>query len=131
MALNTSTDCEIITLDLPPSQVEHDVGIEFRNSSEASRIQQQFGDSRSFNFSPWYGKCDFVWVDACHDYAYVQSDTQQALQLCRPGGWICWHDYRHSAWWSGVTRCVRELSQQYPDIVHLRGTTIATVQKPL
>jgi len=26
------------------------------------------GDSRIFDFSPWYGKCDFVWVDANHDY---------------------------------------------------------------
>ena len=66
-------------------------------------------------------------MDACHDYEYVVSDTQNALKLCRPGGWIAWHDYRHTAWWSGVTRYVREVHKSYPKIVHLRGTTIAVL----
>jgi hypothetical protein len=68
-------------------------------------------------------------VDANHDYEYVFSDTQNALKLVRPGGWIGWHDYHHSAYWSGVTRCIRELENKYTTLVHLRGTTIALLQK--
>lgn len=129
LALNSPPDCQLVTLDLPAEQVKHDIGMNYRRKSEASRVQQVYGDSRTFDFTPWYGQCDFVWVDACHDYEYVVSDTQNALKLCRPGGWIGWHDYRHTAWWSGVTRAVRELHREYPRVRHIRGTTIALLEK--
>jgi predicted O-methyltransferase YrrM len=129
-ALNSRGDCNIITLDLPQSSVMHDVGADYHNTVEASRIHQLYGDSRTFDFSHWFNKCDFVWVDACHDYDYVISDSRNALKLCRSGGWIGWHDYRHSAWWSGVTRTVRSLRRDYPGLRHLRGTTIALLKKP-
>lgn len=126
---NSPPDCLLVTLDLPVEQVTHDIGMYYRRKPEASRIEQVYGDSREFNFNPWYGQCDFVWVDACHDYEYVVSDTQNALKLCRTGGWIGWHDYRHTASWSGVTRAVRELHREYPRISHIRGTTIALLKK--
>lgn len=130
LAVNASPNCQIVTLDLPPEQVEHNIGEDYKHAPEAFRIQQVYGDSRTFDFSPWHGKCDFVWVDACHDYDYVVSDTKNALQLCRPGGgWIGWHDYRHTAWWSGVTRAVRQLHRDYPTIRHIRETTIALLKK--
>lgn len=84
--------------------VKHEIGEAFKGTSENSKITQLYGDSREFDFSPWYGQCDFVWIDACHDY-------------------------RHSAWWSGVTRCVRQLQSKYPEIRHVRGTTIALLRK--
>jgi len=129
-ASNSPDDCKIVTLDLPRAQVEHDVGADYRNCEFTDRIEQCYGNSLTFDFSPWYGQADFVWVDACHDYEYVASDSCQALQLCRSGGWIAWHDYRHTAWWSGVTRAVRELRTDYPGLMHLRGTTIALLKKP-
>lgn len=130
LAMNSMSDCKIVTLDLSQTEVDHDVGADYRYTPEATRIHQVYGDSRTFDFSAWHGKCDFVWVDACHDYDYVVNDTKNALQLCRPGGWIGWHDYRHTAWWSGVTRVVRELRMDYSSIKHVRGTTIALLKKP-
>jgi hypothetical protein len=122
-------DCHIVTLDLPPQSVTYDIGADYRNTIEASRIQQVYGNRRAFDFTPYFSKCDFVWVDACHDYEFVMNDTRNALYLCRSGGWIGWHDYRHSAWWSGLTRCVRHLHREFPNLRHLRGTTIALLQK--
>ncbi len=127
LALNSPPDCRIFTLDLPRERVAHDVGTDFRDTPEAEKITQLYGDSRSFDYSPYHGQCDFVWVDACHDYQFVAEDTKAALRLRTGGGWIAWHDYRHTAWWSGVTRAVRELAQNHSGIRHIRGTTIAVL----
>ena len=129
LATNSPNSCVVYTLDLPQEQVSHDVGEAFREHSCRRQIVQLFGDSMAFDFSPWYNRCDFVLVDGCHDYPFVASDSLNALQMCRPGGVIAWHDYRHTAWWSGVTRFVRELRDEYPTLVHLRGNTIAALRK--
>lgn len=125
LALNSPPTSQIVTLDLPRDRVTFNVGEAYRGTPEERKILQLYGDSLTFDFSPWNGQCDFVWVDACHDYPYVVQDSQTALKLCRPGGWIGWHDYRHTAWWSGVTRAVRKLAKVNPGIRHLVGTTIA------
>jgi predicted O-methyltransferase YrrM len=130
LAMNGGPDAELYTLDLPQDQVTHEIGESFRESPEAHQIKQLYGDSREFDYSAWERRCDFVWVDACHDFNFVRNDSKQALALCRPGGWIAWHDYRISSRWSGVTRYLRELHRSYPGIRHLRGTTIAVLQKP-
>jgi predicted O-methyltransferase YrrM len=128
-ALNSPNDSQIYTLDLPQSQAKHVVGEDYKNTIEAGKITQLSGDSRMFDYSSWWGQCDFVWVDACHDYAFVKSDTQVAIKLCRPGGWIGWHDYRHSKKFDGVTRAVQELYSQFATIRHIKGTTIALLNK--
>lgn len=128
MAENSPPEATIVTLDLPQDQVSHEIGEAFKDASKKYNIQQIFGDSRAFNYSPWYGTCDFVWVDANHDYPFVVSDTEQALKLCKKGGWIGWHDYRHTAWWSGVTRAVRECNTKFKNVRHIRGTTIALME---
>jgi predicted O-methyltransferase YrrM len=127
-AMNSSESCRVITLDLDQDKVPHRIGEAFLGKPEEDRIAQLHGDSLTFDFSPWFKKCDFVWIDACHDYQYVEADTKTALQIVKPGGWIAWHDYRHSAWWSGVTRCVKDMRSEYPLIKHLRGTTIAVLK---
>lgn len=88
LAVNSPSTCRVLTLDLEPVHVKHEIGEAFKGMPESDKIKQLYGDSRAFDFSPWYDLCDFVWVDACHDYDYVVSDTQNALKLCRPGGWI-------------------------------------------
>jgi predicted O-methyltransferase YrrM len=127
-AVNSPDSCRVITLDLDQKNAAHQIGEGFVGKPEGSRITQLHGDSLTFDFSRWFKKCDFVWIDACHDYRYVEADTNTALRLVKPGGWIAWHDYRHSAWWSGVTRCVRNMYRSYPRIKHLRGTTIAILK---
>lgn len=127
LALNSPPDTQIFTLDLPRDQVAHDIGREFRGTPEAKKITQLHGDTRTFDYSPWHGRCNFVWVDACHDYPLVRQDTKASLRLRSDRGWIAWHDYRHTAWWSGVTRAVRELAQTNPKVRHIRDTTMAVL----
>jgi hypothetical protein len=129
LAINAGEDAKIFTLDLPQELVRHRVGRDCAETAEAVRIVQLTGDSRFFDYAPWKGRCDFVWVDGNHDYEFVASDTAKALDLCRPGGWIGWHDYWHSCWWYGVTRCVREQRGHFPFIRHIRGTTIVLARR--
>lgn len=126
---NSPDYTQIFTLDLPQDAAPHRIGEDYTGTDESRKITQLHGDSRSFDYSKWFNQCDFVWVDACHDYDFVKSDTDKAFKLCRTGGWIAWHDYRHAKPWDGVTRCVRETYKSHPYIHHIYGTTIAIMQK--
>ncbi|MBU1853978.1 MAG: class I SAM-dependent methyltransferase [Candidatus Omnitrophica bacterium] len=128
-ALNTSSDAKIITLDLPDEKTEHVVGEDFLGTLEQDKIQIISGSSKDYDFSEWHNKCDLVWVDACHDYDYVVADTENAFKIAKPGGYILWHDYRPTAWWSDVTRHLREMKDSWPDLLHIKGTTIAILRK--
>lgn len=126
IAMNVDEGAEVFTLDLPQESVAHAVGERFHGSPEAAKIKQLAGDSLHFDFSSWYGGIDFCLVDASHEYEYVAADTRNAFRMVRPGGVILWHDYRHSQWWSGVTRAVREANRRIGGgIFHVKGTAMA------
>jgi predicted O-methyltransferase YrrM len=66
---------------------------------------------------------DIVFVDAGHTYAYIKSDTENALKMVRPGGVVLWHDYMQVLH-PDVTRYLYELSHHH-EIYHLRSTNLA------
>jgi predicted O-methyltransferase YrrM len=130
-------NAEIFTIDLPADQVRnaalpigrHDmtyimkdqIGEKFNHSQ---KIVQLHGDTAKFDFSPWFGTCDFVFIDACHEYEYVLNDSGIALKLLAPGGAVLWHDY---SVWTGVTKALNDLHRRDPRFVNLRsiaGTTL-------
>jgi len=143
MAANLPEDAQVYTLDLPRDQaasaafdisdadaafVEKDVsGARFLNTPYAARIQQLYGDSATFDFSPWEGAVDFVFVDGAHTYEYVMSDTERALKLLRGGrGVIVWHDYDKRTG-QDVPAALHELRERRPefaDIRHIFGTSL-------
>jgi predicted O-methyltransferase YrrM len=100
MAINVADDTEILTLDLAPSET---VGSAYRNTDYTSRIRQLYGDSKTFDYTPFLGKMDFVFIDADHTYESVKADTEKAFALLRPGGVIVWDDYR---WLDVHVECV-------------------------
>ena len=105
-ALNTPDDCRIYTLDLPKDRgvnpvlkttVMDDKHIKsylkgerycFEGADVASKIVLLFGDSATFDFSPYWDKVDFFFIDGAHSYEYVRSDTLNALRCCHPGSVI-------------------------------------------
>ena len=113
LAINAE-QAEVLTIDLPQNSVPHNVGEDYVNTKERARITQLYGDSSHFDFSAWKDQIDFCWVDACHDYEFVMADTRAAFMMVRDGGWIAWHDYRHTAWWSGVTKAVWRCHREMP-----------------
>jgi hypothetical protein len=100
-------DMEIFTLDLPPDapisegftdlhMIERsrtELGRRFRDTRYAKNVTQLFGDSMSFDFSPYHGSIDLVYIDGSHSYEYVRSDTLNAFSMLRPDGIILWDDY--------------------------------------
>lgn len=123
-------DCQIYTLDLPPDAALNDVvtdmhliehsksvlGESFRGKSWEKRITQLFGDSMEFDFSPYTGKMDLIYIDGSHSWEYVVSDTHNAVDMCRPeGGLIVWDDYGSQRAEYGVTRYLEGLrADGYP-----------------
>ena len=100
---------EVHTLDLPSDEATL-LGLDERDRSFRRgppilghpRVTQHFGDSASFDFSPWYERCDLIFIDGAHSFEYVRSDTQNAEKMLATGGVIVWDDYSRK--WPGVVR---------------------------
>jgi hypothetical protein len=138
MALN-APEAEIFTLDLPPSELlpeakaRFHAGSEFEKSPVSGRIHQLFGRSESFDFTPYFGNIDLVYIDALHTYEAVKRDTQTAFRLLRGGGVILWDDYLWDPAFpecAGVTRWLNELNATTPCSV-IRGTRLAVHSTPV
>lgn len=145
-ALN-APDATVFTLDLPKSgdtapalrltamDVLHVDGSRaaaaycFDGSAEAGRIHCLFGDSATFDYSPYDGNIDLFFVDGAHSYEYVSSDTRNALRCCRPGGVIAWHDYGRVGV-NGVSRCLGELRRSGYDVCSVPGSSLAFLRVP-
>jgi predicted O-methyltransferase YrrM len=135
LALNS--DAEIYTLDLPRElavdlsrhapldaallQRRDDIGSAYRCCNTDGRIRQLFGDSRTFDYSPYRASMELVVVDACHLFDYVMSDSHNALELLGARGAILWHDFESS---SDVVRACKLLARSEP-IFHIEGTWLA------
>jgi hypothetical protein len=141
LALNTAIDARVYTLDLPASGIQAakleitDVslinkpfsGEWFLGTPVESKITQLLGDSASFDYSPYEGQMDFVYVDGAHSYEYAMSDSLTARRLIAPNGVILWHDYPT---WPGVWACLEDLSRQWPGhFSWIEGTALVVWQQ--
>jgi SAM-dependent methyltransferase len=99
----------------------------YSGTAAESQIEQLFGDSKSFDESPFVESCDVVFVDGSHAYSYVVSDTQKALRMVKPGGLVLWHDFNLAS--PGVFQAIKELSKTLP-LVQLEGTDIVGYRRP-
>jgi hypothetical protein len=133
-------DAEIYTLDLPSAltpklsttKVDRafvtghaETGrMFFECTPEAQRIHPLFGDSATFDFSPFYGKVDLLFIDGAHSYEYVRNDTLRGMKCCNPGSIIAWHDYGRVGF-NGVSKWLHEFSQQGKAIYRIPGGSLA------
>ena len=132
-------DARVFTLDLPgPESTQRarleitDVdeyfhtwerGARFRDTPESLRITTLVGDSATFDFSPYRGAMDLVYIDASHSYSYVRADTEAALAMLSPTGAIVWDDYTY---YPGIYAYLNELAPTLDrPIYHLLGTRLA------
>lgn len=138
MAANQSEAGQCYTLDLPPEGADHAAlplasgdktyidkpvsGARISTQTRTGKITQLYGDSGTFDFSPYYNRVDVMFVDGSHSYEYVLSDTEAAWKMVKPGGLILWHDY-DSRWWPGVTRALNQLQSQDPRFLSIRNIT--------
>lgn len=141
LALNVPAGGRVFTLDLAPNDpirnsVTDDtfytggveVGQHFRESKEASRIEQIWGNTLDYQHAPLSGRVDLVFVDAGHAYELVKSDGRKALDMIRPGGVVLWHDYSFGH--PGVYTYLNELAMQIP-LINLEWTSLVCYVKPI
>ncbi|GJG87489.1 hypothetical protein tb265_26700 [Gemmatimonadetes bacterium T265] len=151
-ARNSPPDAHVTTLTLAPDQVEayqiaegdSEGALRYAAQESAftcflysgtdveSKITQLYGDSKAFDEGPYAGSCDLIFVDGSHAYSYVQSDTEKALRMLRPGGVILWHDYRDPSFEAatiGVVEYLHRLSHSLP-LVRLGSTSLVAYRAP-
>ena len=55
-------------------------------------------NSRTFDYTPYLGTCDLVFIDGDHSYDGVRADTEHAFRLLRDDrSAIVWHDYMRTS----------------------------------
>jgi predicted O-methyltransferase YrrM len=97
-ALNVAPGGQVFSLNLELDQdrTHHQttpVGSRFAGTPEAAKITQLWGDSRLFDFTPYAGTCQVVFIDADHSDEGVTHDSERALSLVdKARGVILWHD---------------------------------------
>jgi predicted O-methyltransferase YrrM len=144
-ALNSPAGCRVFTLDIPKqdrrirtSEVnvadrwimeQSETGIDYQGRDVACKIEQLFGDSRSFDFRPFYGQVDLVFVDGGHDYEVARSDTRHALEMLSPGGVIVWDEFANYGDYNDVTRAVFD-EVPADEVVQIASTELALYRKP-
>jgi hypothetical protein len=141
MAANSPAESKVFTLDLPQGELQSALlplarrdaafidkpvsGSRFRGTPHERKITQLLGDSARFDFSPFKGAMNFVFIDGSHSCEYVRSDTDQALAMLANGkGVLVWHDYGE---YKGVTKALNELFLGRPEfqgMKHISGTTL-------
>ena len=139
MAANLPADGTLVTIDLPPGQDDpslafdvenslrniagrHVVGREFMDRPEKRFIKQVLGDSANLDWPALGGPFDLAFIDGCHAYEYVRSDTNNVLSVMRPGGVVMWHDYTSIP---DVARAVDEFEGRFKKLVAVQGTRLA------
>ncbi len=141
MAVNSPPEATVYTLDLPTaftgetglpldkndaSYIGKNHRKRFIGTPFEKKIVSLYGDSAHYDFTPFYGQMDFVFVDASHGFRYVMNDSLQAVRLLKRGtGFVFWHDYSH---WPGVTRSLNYLYRKtatFAGLKHIQGTTLA------
>lgn len=143
LARNAPEDAEIITLTLSPDTLDSyqptddDPDSErwakiaagesvhtrfvYEDTPVAGKIRQLFGDSKTFDETPYAGTCDLIFIDGSHAESYVRSDSEKAFRMAREGGIIVWHDFSPAC--PGVWRFLNHLGRSRP-LMQARGTRL-------
>lgn len=120
-------DAVVNTLNLSPEDnrippdLKGNIGVAFKGHACEKRIIQLWGDSTNFDYSPFTGTFDFVFIDAGHDYESVKSDTENALRILSSQGVIVWHDFPSAL---GVRRYLVEFAKEHR-VFRIRDTRLA------
>ena len=150
MAMNSDPNTQVITLTLPPDQVEeyvpdsHDnkratrdalreskfVKFLYSNTEAEKKIVQIFCDSKHFDEKPYEKKIDLIFIDGSHALSYVNSDSAKAFNMISAGGLILWHDYRGPYQNIDVYKALNKLAQTLP-LRHIEGTSLVVFRNTL
>jgi len=150
LAMNSSEDARITTLDIAPEELaqiqlrdakpwaEEDNAIRDFSVQKGGTVIDQADDACRSKITRvlqnsltldtkqrgYRGNFDFIFVDGGHDYRSVKNDTEKSLEMMRSDdSIIVWHDF-NSAVHTGVTQYVSEFSRARR-VMHVGDTMIA------
>lgn len=112
-----------VQADEPPWADLESIGAAFRSTEHEARITQHLGDSATFDYEPFAGTIDLVFVDGAHTYEYVRADSKNALRAIAPGGVIIWDDCNYHN--PGVSKALHELQSAGTEVHRVHGTRFA------
>lgn len=138
LSKNTSQDCRIFTVDLPPEAAAKKASQSsdphlIRESARSerafghdSKIAQILEDSTAIDWARMVDRpVDFAFVDGSHLYEHVRKDTEAVFKVLAAGGVLVWHDYLRVEVRRGVGRYLAELRKTGLPVYRLQGTTLA------
>jgi predicted O-methyltransferase YrrM len=130
IAYNLAKSGKIYTIDLPPG-FDFVPGELFQNDKKVrDSIIQLHGDSTQFDFSPFYGKIDLMFIDGNHRYEYVLSDSENAVKCVKKNGYIVWDDFSDK--YPGTMKAVSDTCLKYGlQLFHITGTKFAICKNTL
>ena len=125
LAQHTAEDARIVTVDRYP---EH--GEAYRDTPWAAKVERRVGETGPALFAADApGSYDLIFIDADHAYESVRRDTELALPLVAPGGYVVWHDYANWGYFdgkNGVPEYLGELAARRGlPVAHVAGTDLA------
>ena len=127
LALHTSPTGRVYTLNLPLEQDLQNpqklpLGYYFLGSEAGKRIVQLIGDSKTFDLSAYFGRCQLIFIDADHFEPSITHDSLMALRMIdRRFGAIVWHD----ALRYDVQTALPAIARQYGPIHLVSGSNLA------
>ena len=95
----------------------------YKNTLLSKKIIELFGDSKDFDFSPYYKQMDLIFIDGCHAYDFVKSDTENAFKMLSEKGVIIWHDCDY-IFHNKIFQYIRALSKEH-NIYSIANTRFA------
>jgi hypothetical protein len=92
-------------------------------AGRTSRVTHLSGDSFTFDFVPYSGKVDLLYIEGSRRYSHIGSDTEAAFGLLSDLGTIVWDGYAGDA---GVYAYVNEIASSLDrPVFHILGTRLA------
>ncbi len=147
MAVN-SPQSMVYTVNIPPEDYgaggclktqclsKDEIG-SFYRSKNLKNIQQIYANTKTWKVPDYIDDLALVYVDGCHDKAFVYSDTKLIIDRVRPGGFILWHDCspiyrRHFDWIDEVMQGIEMLLKENiiaGNILNVRNSWIGIFKK--
>lgn len=128
MSYNIQDGGKIFSLCLPQEQCHFNVGEYVKNDDKAKEIVELLsGDSQTYDFSPYYGSIDLMFVDGSHNYLHVLSDSENAIKCVKNNGFIVWHDF--NIFQLANAKAIYETCKKYNlDLHRIDGTSFAVLR---